>query len=90
MEAPTGIIDIPTIDDLDLLERNQERAENKGLDSCPCCGKGIENPRYFINSIYGGCAYPGDDDGSYNDAWQMAVGPECRKKFPDGYVFEQP
>lgn len=27
-------------------------------------------------------------DGQYSDTWIMGVGSECRKKFPQGYVFK--
>jgi hypothetical protein len=86
-KEPKGIIDIPTIDNLDMFERNQERAYQKNLEHCPCCGKAITNPKYFINSIYGGMAYPSDDTTQYSDAWVMGVGSECQKRFPKGYVF---
>mgnify|MGYP006275629589 CR=1 FL=1 len=85
--TPTGIIDIPTIENFEMFERNQERAYAMNLEHCPCCGKAITNPKYFINSIYGGCAYPSIDQTAYSDAWVMAIGSECRKKFPVGYVF---
>jgi hypothetical protein len=87
---PSNIIDIPTIDNQKLFERNRNRAESQNLDFCPCCGKAISNPRFAINSIYGGCAYPANDINKYNDAWIMLVGSECKKKFPQGYVFELP
>lgn len=85
---PDSIIDIPMISDYDLFNRNVDRAENKGLDHCPCCGKGLENPKYFFNSIYGGQAYPANEIIENSDSWVMGVGTECRKKFPEGYVFE--
>jgi hypothetical protein len=84
---PTDIIDIPQIPNYDMFERNQERAYSLNLNHCPCCGKAITNPKYFINSIYGGCAYPASDKTDYRDSWVMGVGSECRKKFPTGYVF---
>lgn len=86
--TPKDIIAIPTITNSDLFERNRERAYEKDLESCPCCGKALVNPRYFFNSIYGGDAYKADDKEEYDDAWVMGVGSECRKRFPDGYVFE--
>ncbi len=85
---PENIITIPVISNDDLFERNRERAYEKNLESCPCCGKAIPNPKFFINSIYGGAAYKADDKNEYADAWVMGVGTECRKKFPEGYVFE--
>jgi hypothetical protein len=70
-----------------MFDKNQERAYSEGFESCPCCGKAIKNPTYFFNSIYGGDAYPANDKNIYNDAWVMGVGTECRKKFPEGYIF---
>lgn len=82
-----NLFPIPTIDDSERMERNIERASSKELDSCPCCGLAIKNPKYFINSAYGGSAYPADDKNEYADTWVMGVGSECQKKFPKGYVF---
>lgn len=87
--VPTNIISIPTIDDSDKFDANRERAEEKNLNHCPCCGKAITNPQYFINSIWGGSAYPASDKKDYQDAWVMGVGSECQKRFPAGYVFKQ-
>jgi hypothetical protein len=84
---PQNIIDIPTIDNWDMFETNRDNADAKQLDHCPCCGRAIPNAKYFINSIWGGCAYPSKDKTKYSDAWVMGVGTECRKKFPEGYVF---
>jgi len=84
---PQNIIDIPTIDNWDMFETNRDNADAKQLDHCPCCGRAIPNAKYFINSIWGGCAYPSNDKTEYSDAWVMGVGTECRKKFPEGYVF---
>ena len=86
--TPDDVIDIPCIANYELLERNREKAYSKDLEACPCCGKALLKPKYFIKSIYGGAAYKADDDNEYNDAWVMGVGSECRKKFPEGYVFE--
>lgn len=87
--APENIINIPQIDNPDLFEKNRQAAEEKNINHCPVCGRAITNPRYFINSIYGGCAYKAADKNTYADAWVMGVGPECRKRFPEGYVFER-
>ena len=86
-KEPKNIIDIPVIDNMDIFERNQEKAYEKNLEHCPCCGKSITNPKYFINSIYGSQAYPSIDKAKYTDAWVMGVGSECQKKFPKGYVY---
>ena len=86
-QKPSNIIEIPKTSDFDTFEINQNRAYDKGLEPCPCCGRGIKNETYFINSIYGGEAYPSKDKNQYEDAWEMVVGSECRKRFPEGYVF---
>ena len=88
-KTPNNIILIPKTSDFNTFEINQNRAYDKGLESCPCCGRGIKNETYFINSIYGGEAYPSEDKNEYEDAWQMVVGSECRKLFPKGYVFKK-
>jgi hypothetical protein len=86
-EIELKMISIPSIDDMDLFKRNQERAYQKGFDCCPVCGRAITNPKYFFNSAYGGCAYLAIDRAEYDDCWVMGVGPECMKKFPAGYIF---
>ena len=88
LTEPKDIIDIPTISNYDMFERNRDNADEKKLEHCPCCGKAIKNPQFFFNSIYGGCAYPSNDKTKYNDAWVMGVGTECQKKFPKGYIFK--
>jgi hypothetical protein len=85
--TPKDIIDIPQIENYDLFERNREKADDLGEQHCPCCGKVLLNPKFFINSIWGGQAYPASDKNEYSDAWVMGVGSECRKKFPEGYIF---
>ena len=84
---PTNIINIPRIANEEMFERNQEKAYSLNLDHCPCCGKAITNPKFFFNSIWGGSAYPSTDKAQYADAWVMGVGSECKKKFPEGYIF---
>jgi hypothetical protein len=88
-KTPSNIIEIPKTSDFDTFEINQNRAYDKGLEPCPCCGRGIKNEIYFIHSIYGGEAYPANDKNQYEDAWEMVVGSECRKRFPEGYVFKK-
>jgi len=83
---PINILDIPFFNSQEQFERNREMAESKKYEHCPCCGKAIKNPKYFINSIYGGCMYPKIDKSQYNDAWVMGIGSECRKKIPVEYV----
>lgn len=84
---PKDIINIPQIENYDLFERNRDKAYDLNENHCPRCGKMITNPKYFINSIYGGMMYPALDKNEYADAWVMGIGSECRKKFPEGYVF---
>jgi hypothetical protein len=86
---PSDIIEIPTLNSFEQFEKNREKADLKGNEHCPCCGKEIKNPKYFINSIYGGDMYPANDKNEYNDAWIIGVGSECRKKLPKEYVFQK-
>lgn len=88
MRTPNDIIPIPVIKNTDMYQSNVDKADSMKLEHCPCCGKAITNPKYFINSIYGGDMYKADDIIPYKDAWIMAVGPECAKKFPIGYIFK--
>jgi len=83
---PQNIIDIPTLNTMEQFEKNRCKADVNGNEHCPCCGKEIKNPKYFINSIYGGAMYPKNDKNQYGDAWVMGVGSECRKKLPIEYV----
>ena len=81
------MIDIPkTISDT-RFEQNREKADSEGLDHCPCCGRAIHNPTFFFNSAFGGYAYLKHDRTEYTDCWIMGVGPECKKKFPEGYIY---
>jgi hypothetical protein len=89
MSKPNNIIDIPTFTNSDFFDKQREKAESNNNEFCPCCGKEIKNPKFFINSIYGGCMYPKNDKQQYADAWIMAVGSECRKKLPINYVMNQ-
>lgn len=89
MNKPNNIIDIPIFNSFDSFERNKEKAESKNLQHCPCCGKAIENPKFFINSIYGGSMYPKNDKNEYRDSWVMGVGSECRKKISNEYVMTE-
>ncbi len=86
---PLNIIDIPTFNSLEQFERNREKADMKGNEHCPCCGKEIKNAKFFVNSIYGGCMYPKFDKNQYADAWVVGIGSECRKKLPIEYVMTE-
>ena len=88
-KQPTNIIQIPRISNSEMFDRNRERADDLNLNHCPCCGKKITNPKYFINSIFGSDAYLATDKNEYPDAWVMGVGSECRKRFPAGYVMTE-
>jgi len=84
---PKNIIEIPRIsvakynDNQDKYSANQDSF----YGSCACCGKGIKEPKFFINTIWGGDMYPADDTNEYNDAWTMPIGSECVKKVPTEY-----
>ena len=73
--------------DWDIIDARRDKANEMDLLSCPCCGKGIKNEKYFINSAFGGSAYIPINEDYLADTWEMAVGSECRKLFPKGYVF---
>jgi hypothetical protein len=88
-DKPKGIIFIPRFNSDEKFDRNQEKASDNNNDACPCCGKEILNPKFFINSIYGGGMYPKADKNEYADAWVMGVGSECRKKLPAEYVMTE-
>jgi hypothetical protein len=85
-QRPNNIIDIPLLNDGDRFDKNREKAESNKNDYCPCCGREIKNPKFFINSIWGGNMYPKHDKVQYPDTWVMGVGSECRKKLPADYV----
>lgn len=82
------LIDIPTIEWSKLVSNRDKAEEAHAEHICPCCGRELTNLRYYINSAYGGCVYIPIDESVYADTWQMFVGPECMKKFPAGYVFD--
>ena len=87
---PINIIDIPQIGRA-MFENNQKKYYANDSDfygSCPCCGKGIKEPKFFINSIFGAQMYPSNDTNEYDDAWTMPVGSECIKKIPTQYVIK--
>ena len=87
---PQNIIEIPRLSNK-LFEKNDEvysREHDKFYGQCPCCGKGIKEPKFFINSIYGGDMYPANDNNQYSDAWQVPVGSECVKRIPSEYVIK--
>ena len=85
---PENTIEIPKMQNLELYKKNQESYSNNSENfygPCACCGKGIKEPKFFINSIWGGDMYPANDQSEYDDAWQMPVGSECIKKIPMDY-----
>ena len=84
---PKNIISIPKIAN-EMFATNQEKYYNNQENfygNCACCGKGIKEPKFFINTIWGGDMYPADDTNEYDDAWTMPIGSECVKKVPTEY-----
>ena len=84
---PKNIISIPRISN-EMFATNQEKYYNDQENfygNCACCGKGIKEPKFFINTIWGGDMYPADDTNEYDDAWTMPIGSECVKKVPFEY-----
>ena len=84
---PQNIISIPRIDGAKFA-KNQEKYygnQNSFYGSCACCGQGIKEPKFFINTIWGGEMYPANDTNEYDDAWTMPIGNECVKKVSEEY-----
>ncbi len=86
---PNKIVEIPTLNSFEQFEKNRNKADMLGEEHCPCCGKVLLNPKYFVQSIYGGCMYPKNDKTFYNDAWIVGIGSECRKQIPKEYLMTQ-
>ena len=87
---PQNIIEIPRLSQ-SLFQKNDDaycRDYEKFYGQCPCCGKGIKEPKFFVNSIYGSEMYPANDNNQYKDAWHMPVGSECVKRIPSEYVIK--
>lgn len=86
-KQPNNIIEIPRIE-WEKFVTNEDKylanAENL-YGPCACCGRGIKEPKFFINSIWGGNMYPANDANEYDDAWTMPVGTECVKRIPKEY-----
>jgi hypothetical protein len=84
---PKNIIEIPRIAQSKYNDNQEKYSANHEIfyGSCACCGKGIKEPKFFINTIYGSEMYPSNDTTEYNDAWTMPVGAECFKKIPAEY-----
>ena len=92
-EAPATRV----FDATDLMDNWEERERRDG-GSHPCfmCGRKINTSRPFFEIYYGGMgtirreydAYDptidGDDMGCYE------IGPECRKRLPDGFAHKRP
>jgi hypothetical protein len=88
--TPQSIVDIPTIANA-KFKANQEKYYENANDFygyCACCGKGIKQPKFLMNTIYGGCMYPAADENVYDDAWEMPIGNECVKRIPKEYVIK--
>lgn len=88
-KQPNSFFDIPRFTSDETFDKWREIADTKNLNHCPCCGKPIPNPKYFIRSIFGGCMYAKTDLNNYSDAWVMAIGSECRKKIPAEFVMSR-
>ena len=84
---PKNIIEIPRISVAKYNDNQDKYYENQDsfYGSCACCGKGIKEPKFFINTIWGGDMYPANDTNEYDDAWTMPIGSECVKKVPTEY-----
>lgn len=88
---PQNIIDIPTIENKEIFWKNKAHYENnrdKFYAFCPCCHKGIKEPKIFINTIWGGSIYLANDATEYDDSWQMPIGTECAKRIPTEYLIK--
>jgi hypothetical protein len=84
---PKNIISIPRIESK-MFAKNQEKYyanQESFYGTCACCGQGIKEPKFFINTIWGGDMYPANDTNEYDDAWAMPIGSECVKKVPTEY-----
>jgi len=80
---PNETIEIPRVSS-EMFAANQAKYHSDHENfygPCACCGKGIKEPKFFINTIWGGDMYPANDQSEYDDAWQMPVGSECIKKY---------
>jgi hypothetical protein len=86
-KQPKNTIEIPRISQSKYNDNQEKYSANHEsfYGSCACCGKGIKEPKFFINTIWGGDMYPADDTNEYNDAWTMPIGSECVKKVPTEY-----
>lgn len=80
--------------------RNEERAEDQGLESCVCCGRGVkESSVQYVMCVDGSVekvANPAQIETWQDDAGFMGcfpVGPTCAKKLhrlgvPKGWTFK--
>lgn len=64
-----------------------------GASACARCGAKVKNPRYWVHLINGGStALHVDDEKIYTpdggDLGAYAVGSECRKAFPAGFLYD--
>jgi len=85
--AEIGMIEIP---ESPKREQNLER-EGDYSDSCICCGKRTKG-KYYFNTVEGPDAIKADvtdedlKELGLHSQGIMYVGPECRKRFPKGYI----
>lgn len=84
---PQNIIEIPRVSQSRYNDNQDKYAADfqNYFGICACCGKGIKQPKFLINTIYGSEMYPANDITEYNDAWTMPIGSECVKKVPTEY-----
>jgi hypothetical protein len=88
---PTNTIDIPRIENNELYKKNKVKYDenyNEFYGACACCGKGIKEPKFLLNTIWGGSIYLANDQTEYDDAWTMPIGSECVKRIPTEYVIK--
>ena len=83
---PKNITDIPQSSS--YQENSKNFNSSKFQYKCACCGKGLNEPKFFINTIWGGSMYPANDNNQYNDSWQMPIGNDCIKRIPTEYIIQ--
>jgi len=90
INEPINAIAIPQLPQsrFEANQRGYYSNESEFYNYCACCGKGVKEPKFMINTIWGGSMYPANDNQKYNDAWTMPVGSECIKKIPTEYIIK--
>lgn len=85
-QEPKLLMSIPQTDSFDANQEKYDSNYEKFDDCCAVCGKGLKNPKFQINTIWGGSMYPANDKTIYDDAWPMSVGNDCIKRIPKEYI----